>query len=290
MIQSVLRRSGLLAWVLLLLFSSSLQAAQALLWRVESGQGAVSYLFGTIHSEDPRVIKLPAAVSGPFEKSKVVVLEMELTPDVQQLMTQAILLPPEQQLSDLLPSDLYQESLSAMGQRGYPSEVTARLRPWAVILTLSMPPAKTGEFLDVMLYQQALTEGKQVRGLETAEEQLAIFRDLSLDDQQVLLRHTLKDNEKLPEMMEEMTRAWLDRDMNKLVAMNEQSMAELPPGLQQRFGQQLVEMRNHRMAERAVPILQQGGAFIAVGTLHLVGDEGLVALLRGKGMKVTPVY
>lgn len=285
-----LRRSGFLVWALLILFSTSLQAAQALLWRVESGQGAVSYLFGTIHSEDPRVTHLPAAVTEPFAESKVVVLEMELTPEVQQMMAQAILLPPEQQLSDLLPSDLYQKSLSAMGQRGYPDEVTARLRPWAVILTLSMPPAKTGEFLDVMLYQQALIEGKQVKGLETAEEQLAIFRDLSLDDQQVLLRHTLKDNEKLPEMMETMTRAWLDRDMNKLVAMNEESMDELPPGLQQRFGQQLVEMRNHRMAERALPMLRKGGAFVAVGALHLVGDEGLVALLRGKGMKVTPVY
>lgn len=290
MTYSIFRRSGLLLWALLLLFSSALQAAQALLWRVESDHGAVSYLFGTIHSEDPRVTNLPAEVTKSFAASNTVVLEMKLTPEVQQQMAQSIMLPPEQQLSDLLPADLYQASQKAMAQRGYPDEVTARLRPWAVILTLSMPPAKTGAFLDALLYQRALSEGKQVMGLETADEQLAIFRDLSIADQQALLRQTLKDHKKLPEMMETMTRAWLDRDMQKLAALNEENMDELPAGLQKRFGRELVEMRNHRMAERALPILQKGGAFVAVGALHLVGDEGLVALLRGEGMKVTPVY
>lgn len=281
---------SLLLGLVLLLSAASVQAAGALLWKVETERGAVSYLFGTIHIDDPRVTALPEPVKNSIDSAKIVVLEMKLTPELQVLMAQAVMLPPEQKLSDLLPADLYHSVLGAMGKRGYPDEVTARLQPWAITMTLSMPPPRTGEFLDKQIYDRALTDGKQVMGLETAEEQLAIFRDLTLADQQSLLRVTLKDIEKMPEMMETMTRAWLQRDMDKLIAMNEESISELPQSLQRRFGRRLLETRNHRMAERALPILQEGGAFIAVGALHLAGDEGLVALLREKGIKVTPVY
>ena len=51
----------------------------------------------------------------------------------------------------------------------------------------------------------------------------------------------------------------------------------------------IIRMRNHVMAERAAPILAEGGAFIAVGALHLPGEEGVVALLRQSGYDVTLV-
>jgi uncharacterized protein YbaP (TraB family) len=282
--------SALLLWLLLGLASFSLQAGQALLWQVQTPAGAVSYLFGTIHSEDERVLDLPQPVERAFAAADTVVLEMDLAPELQLQMAQAIMLPPSQQLSDLLPADLHQQSLAAMAERGYPEAVTARLRPWAIILTLNMPPPKTGRFLDKVLYERALTEGKAVQGLESVEEQLAIFRGLSQKDQNALLRQTLKDYRQLPQLMQSMTRAWLARDMERLVELSREEMGGLPSSLQRRFGRRLVEERNHRMAERAMPYLAQGDAFVAVGALHLAGDEGLVVLLRQRGMSVTPVY
>jgi len=284
------RYAGLLLGFCLILLAPSIQAAQALLWRVDTPQGASSYLFGTIHSEDPRVTSLPSPVKKRFAQADTVVLEMDISPQVQQQMAQAIMLPPQQKLSDKLPADLYRSVVEALSGHGYPQQVVDRLRPWAVILTLSMPQAKTGEFLDMRLYRQALSSGKTVRGLESADEQIGVFRDLSMADQHALLRQVLADYPKMPGYMEAITRAWLNRDMNKLMALNEESMSELPANLRQRFGRRLVEERNHRMAERAMPYLRHGGAFVAVGTLHLLGDEGLVALLRNKGMTVTPVY
>ena len=47
--------------------------------------------------------------------------------------------------------------------------------------------------------------------------------------------------------------------------------------------------RNLGMRESAVAHLSEGGAFIAVGALHLPGRHGLVALLREAGYTVTPV-
>jgi uncharacterized protein YbaP (TraB family) len=55
------------------------------------------------------------------------------------------------------------------------------------------------------------------------------------------------------------------------------------------FEEKLITMRNHNMAERGAPILARGNVFMAVGALHLTGDEGLVELLRKKGYAVTAV-
>jgi hypothetical protein len=51
----------------------------------------------------------------------------------------------------------------------------------------------------------------------------------------------------------------------------------------------LIEKRNRLMFELADDLLKEGGAFIAVGALHLPGKDGLVELIRGSGYKVIPV-
>lgn len=278
------------ALLLLALLSSALQAEEALLWRVETPQGAVSHLFGTIHSEDLRVTQLPEPVEQAFDSAETVVLEMALTAAAQREMAQAILLPQAEHLSDYIPAELYRETVSVMKERGYPEEITARLRPWAAVMTLSMPQPKTGQFLDKILYDRAVAEDKAVYGLESVDEQLSTFRQLTLEDQQMLLKQALLEHPELPALMEEVTNAWLQRDIETLLALSKKSMASLPDPLQERFMDMLVRERNRRMAERAASSLQEGEAFIAVGVLHLVGDEGLVALLQDQGMTVTPVY
>ncbi len=55
------------------------------------------------------------------------------------------------------------------------------------------------------------------------------------------------------------------------------------------FLKYLISDRNHVMADRAVPIIDKGNAFIAVGALHLPGKEGIIELLRAKGYLVTPL-
>lgn len=285
-----MRRLRLVCGLIVVLFSMPLAAEQALLWQVESPRGAINFLFGTIHSDDPRVLELPKPVALAFDKAKTVALELDLGLASQGAMSQAVMLPQGKSLADLIPDALYRETVKVMSTLGYPEEITRQLTPWAIQLTLSMPPPTTGMFLDAVLYEQAVAANKRVVGLETMEEQLSVFRDLSTSDQIVLLQQAIKDYPQLAQFMESILQAWLARDLDKMATMSSDTMAELPASLQQRFGRSLIESRNHRMAERSLPILREGGAFIAVGTLHLVGEEGLVALLRGEGMKVTAVY
>jgi hypothetical protein len=44
------------------------------------------------------------------------------------------------------------------------------------------------------------------------------------------------------------------------------------------------------MTGTIVPRLDAGGAFVAVGALHLYGDRGILSLLRQQGYRITRVY
>jgi uncharacterized protein YbaP (TraB family) len=268
----------------------SAETANALLWRIETPDGAVSHLLGTIHSDDNRVLTLPEPVARAYDAADTLVLEMDLGAEDAKAMGQAMLLPPGQDLLSLVGPELYSRSVIAMGERGYPEGVISRLQPWAVVMTLSMPRPESGLFLDYVLFMGAKEQGKAIVGLESMAEQLAVFTDLGMEEQRTLLRDTLRDYKQYPQLFRQLIDAYLERDLEALVEISEQEMASSDKALQERFMQALVEERNRRMAERLLPLLEKGGIFAAVGALHLAGEEGIIALLRKQGMGVTPVY
>jgi len=281
---------GLLLALIIVSTPLHAESANALLWRIEAPNGAVSHLFGTIHSEDPRVLSLSAPVAEAYDAAGTLVLEMDLGAEDGKAMGEAMLLPEGQDLLTLVGTQLYSQSVIALGERGYPEGVIKRLQPWAVAVTLSMPKPETGLFLDYVLYRGAQEQGKTVVGLETLDEQLAVFTSLSTAEQLTLLRDTLRDYKELPQQFQALIDAYLQRDLSKLQALSEQEMVSSDKGLQEHFMDVLVNQRNQRMAERLSPLLQKGGVFAAVGALHLPGDKGLVALLRQQGFTVKPVY
>lgn len=281
--------------LILLLFLLVAKTAQAesenaLLWRIETKQGEVSHLFGTIHSEDPRVLELPEQVRKAFESARTLVLEMDLGRENAAEMGRAMMLPAGKDLHSLIGTDLYRQSVIAMDGRGYSEAVVNRLQPWAIVLTLNMPQAETGLFLDHVLYLRALEQGMTVVGLEQMDEQLSVFTSLSLGEQLSLLRDTLREHDKFPQLFEQLLKAYLERDLQALAELGEQSMQGSDAALQQRFIESLVDERNQRMVRRLLPLLEKGGMFIAVGALHLPGENGLLALLRQQGLRLIPVY
>jgi uncharacterized protein YbaP (TraB family) len=287
------------AWLSPLFLLLSLLAAVAaraetekgLLWRIETREGAVSHLFGTIHSEDPRVLALPEPVSRRFDSARTLVLEMDLGAEDAVAMGQAMMLPAGEALRELLGPELYRQGVAAMAARGFPEAVVNRLQPWALILTLSMPQPETGLFLDYLLYLKAAELGKAVVGLERMDEQLAVFNSLSVNEQVSLLRDTLRDHDDFPRLFEQLLTTYLERDLQKLLALSEQqNLRGSDSALQQRFMSSLVDERNRRMASRLLPLLEKGGVFAAVGALHLPGETGLVAQLRRQGLELTPIY
>ncbi|MES9992182.1 MAG: TraB/GumN family protein [Candidatus Thiodiazotropha sp.] len=264
-------------------------AEQGLLWHIK-GKDVDSYLFGTIHSEDPRVTRLPEVVEESFNRADILMLEISLDQTTIATVATKMLQGADGSLSKQVGESLAEEAAVAMRSRGVPPEVTDLMQPWAVVMTLSSPRQVTGQFLDKQLYNRAIQVGKQFQPLENPEEQLSVFTKLTLEEQKSLLRHVLGEYRSYSRMYENLTKAYLARDLDALMEISFANPISEDPALQEKFMAQMLTGRNHRMLERMGSYLTQGRVFIAVGALHLVGDEGLISLLRRRGYKVNLLY
>ena len=261
-----------------------------LLWRIERAGVEPSYLFGTMHSGDPRVVQLPKPVQRAFDQSRSLTLEVVLDPQSLLAMTSALLMTDGNTLESLIGRRLYERSLEAMSARGIPEMLLANMKPWAVAVTLMTPSGDSGVVLDHVLYRDAVAAGKRVHGLETVAEQMGLFDDLPLKDQITLLKDTLDGLDTITHLLEEIQVAYLERDLKRLLELNEISMRDSDPQLAATFTRKVIVERNHRMAERMQSGLHKGQQFIAVGALHLPGEEGLLKLLSERGYRLSRVY
>lgn len=292
-----LRRFAPAAWlaiVVLLLLATIARAdtdiSHGLLWEISKPGQQPSWLFGTIHSEDPDVVKLPAAVSQAFDASHSVVLEVLMDADAMKYSSTAMLMLDGRTLADIIGTPLYTKVAAVIAARGIPELVLNRMKPWAAAVTLSTPALETGDVLDRVLYQDAIKQDKAVYGLETMQEQLDLFDSMPEADQIVLLTEAIDNLEALDAMQADLLAAYKQRDLDRLLAINEASMQTGDQRLADDFQRRLVDDRNQHMAERMQPYLQQGKAFVAVGALHLPGKTGLLERLQQQGYTVTRVY
>ena len=281
--------------VVLMLFLAAITLADTgrshgLLWELSKTGQQPAYLFGTIHSEDPAVVELPAPVKQAFDASNSVVLEMLMDTDTMRYSSTAMLMLDGRSLSDVIGMPLYEKVSAAIASRGIPERVLNRMKPWAAAVTLSTPALETGQILDLVLYQDALQQDKAVYGLETVREQLDLFDSMSESDQVILLQDAVDNFPELDALHAELLAVYKQRDLEGLLALNETSMQAEDQRLARDFQRRVIDDRNHRMAERMQPYLRQGKAFIAVGALHLPGEQGLLNLLEQQGYTTRRVY
>jgi uncharacterized protein YbaP (TraB family) len=297
--QAVVKANGttlvacFLAVVFLQLFTplwASEDKNHGLLWELSKPGIEPAYLFGTIHSEDPEVLQLPQAVQQAIDRCNTIVLEMLLDAEAMMYSSTAMLMMDGRMLSDIIGKPLFRQTASAIRSRGIQELVLERMKPWAAAVILSMPASETGLVLDMMLYQSALEQGKSVHGLETVEEQLNVFEALPEKDQVLLLQDAVENFPELDALHAELLDAYKQRDLAGLMALNKAAMQAGDQQLADEFQQHLVVDRNHRMSDRMQVYLRQGKVFIAVGALHLPGEEGLLNLLEQQGFTVRRLY
>ncbi|UXY14614.1 TraB/GumN family protein [Chitiniphilus purpureus] len=267
------------------------------LWRIEKPGQPASWLFGTAHVSDPQVTRLSPAVQAAFDGAERIATEVRL--DFGAFMEQAhlVLLPEGESLKDLLGPEHYARLVPELEARHYPEAATRRLKPWAAAMYLMAPRNPTGQLpLDLMLAKNAVESSKAYDGIETVAEQLAVFSEIPADKQLTLLK-VLIDHQRA---MEAGTKALIGRyvardypGMLRLAQPQSDPLLQAFPAADRAFfidwsQRVLLAERNVRLAERMIKALPQGGAFFAVGALHLPGKDGLVARLRAAGYKVTP--
>ncbi len=270
-----------------------------LLWRI--GGEKPSYVFGTIHLAGPRETKLAPMTEKALDGCDILMCEIPMDAGTQ-MKAAVTMMAGGKSLKDSLPKDLYERTGAILRQINpqLSLEPLDRLPVWALGFELPLFEEYVkypgGKILDAQLYARAEAGGKQVGGIETLDEQMAVLSSFAADDQIAILRSTLDGMEKAQREkrfpIEELRESYLSGDLAKMEAKMHEWAKGLDPALLKRVMDALLTKRNHVMAGRmAVKVKAAEGksVFFAIGAAHLGGEEGVLKLLEKAGLKVERV-
>ena len=278
--------------------------AQGLLWRVERAGLAPSYLFGTIHSTDDGAVALARKAAEFVASSKVVATELGGPFDAveQADLAASMLAKAIARDEDTFAPALTGENAAAveayLARRGFPKELAHHLRLWFLAATVSAPACEAARVeqglpeVDEVIARAGKKRGLAVVALELAAEQL----DALAAAPPALCATMLEASARAPQRDDDayvtLLRLYREKRPAEMLA-----VADVMPGLtpaeraaEDQFTRLLLVGRNEVMAERAAPLLAAGGAFIAVGALHLSGKAGLIERFRAAGYRVANVW
>lgn len=266
-----------------------------LLWRIDRpgvpGR-APSYLYGTVHVDDARATAFGPSVRRALAKSRVFVPELLPDADSAQAFAAATRAEPGQTLADLAGSDDFERIAERLRTRySVPRTTTAQLKPWAAYVYLSQPARPMGEIVDAALIRLAQQQGLPVQPLETVAQQIAAMDAVPVDSQLALLAALARDHDAAMAEVDQLVELYLAQDLAGLRRLEESATRD-DPRLQRPmadFIEQILDRRNAHMLTTLRPQLEAGGAFTAVGALHLTGEQGLLARLVRAGWRVRRV-
>ena len=264
---------------------------QGLLWKIQKDDRADSYLFGTMHISDSRVIKLLSVLQQALKETDVFAMEVVLNDAAQTAISKASIFAHDELLQDYI-DDLQLSRINSIMYQYYgvnPDDVN-KMKPWAVMVTLSSPPPQSNKnVLDLEIRNLAQEFSHKVVGLETIEEQIDALSGMPMSDQLWLLNKSVNDFETSITLWETMIENYLQRDLQALMKEQEALMDDTSQ-IDDRFMEKLVDQRNSKMAERLIALMQKSSVFAAIGALHLPGEKGVLHLLERAGYQVAPVY
>ena len=274
--------------------AEALLHGHGLLWKIEGGGAAPSYLFGTIHLSDTRVTTLPGPVADAIDATRSLSIEVLLNAASKLRTMGRMIIIEGPKLDEILGDALFARVVDAAAPYGLNRNVVKHMKPWAMWLLLSLPPeemkAGQGMALDEALQVEAMRRGKPVYGLETIDEQLDSVAGFTVHEQIALLASAVDDRHKVEAMLEQMTRLYLARDVAAIYDLMTAQSWNIEPAVVDSVMERLIDSRNLRMTERMIARLDEGAAFVAVGAMHLPGERGMLRLLEQRGYTVSRVY
>ncbi len=267
------------------LFINLAQATEkGLFWKMESPKGVVSYLFGTIHSDDSRVSDISPNLLAAMTSVDTFMMEAGENNDP------SVMLLKEGNLASQLTEAEFEQVRELADFHVMHMGAAMQMKPWLLAVVFDLPKPQTPFNLDNMLMAKSEELGKNVVGIETAKEHFGVMDDFSMEEQMVMLRAVLK---RTPEQkvadFESLMAVYLEGDSDKITALNEKITAGmLPADIWAKIKDKLLDKRSAVMAERALKVTDEKPVFLAVGASHLAGDVGLINAFKKAGYKLTP--
>ncbi len=268
--------------------SSQQEFGEGLLWEISRDSHINGYVFGTIHVDDAEILDLVSVIHDSLQNSSQFAMEVIPASDDAEKFSESMFFADGRRLDQLLPPHLYQQTLGILQEYKLGEEVVALLKPWAAFVLMSYPQ-DMGTVLDVKLLAQAQQESLTVSGLETIEEQITVFADLDIEAQLRILADTVCHYDNTDEDFEVMKSLYLARDLQGLVDYSRRYQFE-DNTVYERAYERLIDRRNFRMVERILELLTRGTSFVAVGAMHLPGENGILNLLKRHNYTIKRLY
>lgn len=300
---AIMERDDPAAYARLLDASAATVNGEAMLWQIEAPGGAVSHIYGTMHVTDPRIVELDAEASAAFDASETLVIETTDILDPAAIMAtmaehpELMMFTDATTLSSLLGDADRERIEAAMNERGLSLGAVDKMKPWMIAAMATLPTCELArksagaEILDVALATRAKAAGIEIEGLETTAEQLGAMAALPLDFHMRALVETIALGETIDDVIETMVVIHARGEPGLFWPFFEAALpGDASDGIAiAGFEQSVIVDRNRTMTERMQPLLDAGGAFVAIGALHLPGEDGVVALLQEAGYSATPL-
>lgn len=266
---------------------------RALLWKVSDADNSL-YLLGSFHALKPEDYPLPPAVEAAFSEAEAVAFEvppaeME-SPELAKQMMRAGILPEGQTLQSNLSAAAWHRLDLYCSKNGLKVQDMQRFAPWFMSLMMSLREMQRLGFdpklgLDRNLMARASSSNKPTSGLETAADQIGVLSGMALPTQVQLLEEALDEAQSPNGNMESLHQDWRRGDAK---AIESAMVLQLRDKYRQLY-QRINVDRNRAWMPKLVAMLdrhKRDDVLIVVGSLHLVGPDGLIEQLRAKGYTV----
>jgi uncharacterized protein len=280
-------RTALQRLLALCLLGSLTAHAASPVWAIRGAHNTV-YLAGSVHLLPAQDAVLPQAFDRAYADSAKLVMELDLGKldplEAAGWLSEHGALPQGTTLRGMLGEQRYGRVSAAATELGLPVQLLDGQAPWVVgieladleYLHLGFDPSQG---VEQQLVHRAHADGKPTAGLETLDEELGSLGSLSSEDQVRLLDQTVSELKQSQSEMQEVLHAWRRGDaatLSRLLAREYRSFPALY--------RPLVTARNQRWLPQVEQLLREDrNSFVIVGALHLVGDGGLLELLRRDG-------
>lgn len=280
------------SFLLVLFFLSANSYAQnnnkdnALLWKIEgNGLKKPSYLFGTVHMICEDKFKMPEKVKNAIDQTEQSYLEINLAaPDVaaqsQKYMKSTQPLSAQISASDYKIVDSVVNKKLKVGLKQLEN-----IKPMLIVASIFQASftCKVMSF-ESEIIKQTKAANKSIEGLSTIEEQYS-FLDKIFDPKDMASYLKMNNDAEMSKIFKTIYEAYVVEDVNTIDQLMLEFSTTNPEGYRQ-----LLPVRNHLWADRMPAIMSNKSTFFGIGCGHLLGKEGVIALLRAKGYTVSPIH
>jgi uncharacterized protein len=278
--------------------------AEGLLWRIERDGLAPSYLFGTVHTTDDSAVAIARQAEDFIAGAKVVATELggpfdaAGQADLAAAALKRALAGDEDTFAPALVGEATAPVEAYLARRGLPKEMAHHLKLWFLAAFTALPNCEALRTqaglpeVDQSIAEVGKAHGLPVVALESVTDQLDALAATPPGLAATLLAASARAPELDDDAFATLLRLYREKHPAEMLV-----ITDVMPGLtpeerdaEDQFDRLLLVGRNDAMSARAAPLLAAGGAFIAVGALHLAGRGGLIERFRAAGYRVTNVW